>query len=251
MTSDLVQTVYTGKGKGQPKGQGLELTRAEGFLSGVQDIFDLLGGKSDTQAANPSEINVMELLKSAYRAIASSEKTIAEQKARILELESRLTVDELTGMTNRRGFFEAFTREIDRANRNKDEGGLLIMIDIDNFKTINDTHGHQAGDECLRLVGSFLMNEVRAMDVAARLGGDEFILLFPRTNREKAMKRAQKLAVRLNALTAEWKGQTIPIYACVGLRNFVAGDRIEDIIEDADAALYEHKKTRKAGRRAS
>lgn len=251
MTSDLVQAAYAGQGKSQNKGQGLELTRAEGFLSGVQDIFDLLGGKGDGQAAEPSEINVMELLKTAYRAIARSEKTITEQKQRIAELESRLTVDELTGMTNRRGFFEAFTREIDRANRNKDDGGLLIMIDIDNFKTINDTYGHQAGDECLKLVGAFLMNEVRAMDVAARLGGDEFILLFPRTNREKAMKRAQHLAVRLNALTAEWKGQTIPIYACVGLRNFVAGDQIEDIIEDADAALYEHKRTRKAGRNAS
>lgn len=250
MTSDLVQSAHTARRQGK-KGQRLELTRAEAFLSGDEDIFDLLGGQNEAKSGEQTEINVMELLKTAYRAIARSEKTIAEQKQRITELESILTVDELTGMTNRRGFFEAFRREIDRANRRQDEGGLLIMIDIDNFKTINDTYGHQAGDECLKRVGAFLMNEVRAMDTAARLGGDEFILLFPRTNREKAMKRAQQMALRLNGLTAQWKDREIPIYACVGLRNFVAGDRIEDIIEDADAALYEHKKTRRAVRNAS
>ena len=251
MASDHIQRFYTHNGQTKAQGHRLELTREDGFLSGAQDIFDLLGeaGKKDTDKG--ADVNVMELLRNAYKAISRSEKTISEQKQRINELESMLTFDELTGLSNRRGFFEVFTRELDRAKRSKGEGGLLIMIDIDNFKTINDTYGHPAGDECLRTVGAFLMNEVRAMDTAARLGGDEFILLFPRTNREKAMKRAQQLALRLNSLKAQWKGTDIPIYACVGLRNVAAGDRIEDILEDADAALYEHKKKRKAKRKAS
>lgn len=246
MTADYVQTSLTAREGLKGNGNGLELTRAEGFLSGAQDIFDLLDGKKKEIGKNTADIDVVELLKTAYRAIARSEKTIAEQKKRILELESHLTVDELTGLTNRRGFFEAFNREIDRVSRNKGECGLLIMIDLDNFKTINDTYGHQAGDECLKRVGAFLMNEVRAMDVAARLGGDEFILMFPRASKEKAMKRAQQLALRLNSLKAEWKGTEIPIYACVGMRDFRAGDRLEDIVEDADAALYEKKRQRKA-----
>ncbi len=241
MTADFVQTAYAKRQK-TPGDRKLELTRSEGFLDGALDIFDLLGGAGQDSAEG---VDIKELLKAAYRAIARSEKTIAAQQKRIEGLESLLTTDEMTGITNRRGFFEALNREMDRVNRDLNEGGLLIMIDLDNFKAINDTHGHQAGDACLKAVADFLMGEVRAMDTAARLGGDEFILLFPRTNREKAMKRAQNMALRLNALTAQWNGQTIPITASVGLRNFIAGDRIEDILESADSEMYEQKQERK------
>ncbi|MCB1838968.1 MAG: GGDEF domain-containing protein [Rhodospirillales bacterium] len=241
MTSDLVQNSYASRLK-KVSGRKLELTRAEGFLTGAMDIFDLLGG---TKTEGAPGLDVKELLKAAYRAIARSEKTISEQKQRIEALESLLTTDELTGITNRRGFFQNLSRELDRANRDQNEGGLLIMIDLDHFKTINDMHGHLAGDACLKKVADFLMGEIRAMDTAARLGGDEFILLFPRTTREKAMKRAQQLALRLNSLTVEWDGQQIPVHASVGLRNFGAGDRIEEILEDADEDLYLQKYERK------
>ncbi len=242
MTADLIQTAYAKRQK-PASDRKLELTRSEGFLDGALDIFDLLGGSGQESVDG---VDVKELLKAAYRAIARSEATVREQKQRIEALESVLTTDELTGITNRRGFFQTLGREMDRVNRDLNEGGLLIMIDLDNFKAINDTYGHQAGDACLKKVATFLMNEIRAMDTAARLGGDEFILLFPRTNREKAMKRAQQMALRLNNLTAEWNGKTIPITASVGLRNFVSGDRIEDILESADQEMYEQKQGRKA-----
>ncbi len=242
MTADLIQTAYAKRQKAAGE-RKLELTRSAGFLDGALDIFDLLGGAGQESAGG---VDVKELLKAAYRAIARSEKTIAAQAQRIESLESLLTTDELTGITNRRGFFQALSREMDRVNRDLNEGGLLIMIDLDHFKAINDTHGHQAGDACLKAVADFLMGEVRAMDTAARLGGDEFILLFPRTNREKAMKRAQNMALRLNALKVEWNGLSFPIKASVGLRNFVAGDRIEDILESADLDMYEQKQERKA-----
>jgi diguanylate cyclase (GGDEF)-like protein len=242
MTADLIHTAYAKRQK-PASDRKLELTRSEGFLDGALDIFDLLGGSGQESVDG---VDVKELLKTAYRAIARSETTIREQKQRIEALESVLTTDELTGITNRRGFFQTLGREMDRVNRDLNEGGLLIMIDLDNFKAINDTYGHQAGDACLKKVADFLMGEIRAMDTAARLGGDEFILLFPRTNREKAMKRAQQMALRLNNLTAEWNGKTIPITASVGLRNFISGDRIEDILESADQEMYEQKQGRKA-----
>ena len=240
MTSDYVQTTYMPLSSKDSKAK-LELTREEGFLSGVEDIFDLLS----TPKADTLPKDVTQLLQTAYKAIKNADQRIKRQNARIEELEALAMKDELTGMMNRRGFFEILKGEIDRANRDRNDGGLLIMIDLDNFKYINDTFGHAAGDECLKHVACFLDSEVRQMDCAARLAGDEFILLFPKTNKEKAMKRAQEMALRLNSLTVPWKGGDIRITASVGLRDYKAGDRIEDILQDADNNMYEDKRKRK------
>ena len=240
MTSDYVQTTYMPFSAKESKAK-LELTREEGFLTGVEDIFDLLS----TPKADKLPKDVTQLLQTAYKAIKKADQRIKHQNARIEELEALATRDELTGMMNRRGFFEVLRAEIDRANRDRNDGGLLIMIDLDNFKYINDTFGHAAGDACLKYVADFLEREIRLMDCAARLAGDEFILLFPKTNKDKAMKRAQELALRLNALTMPWKGGHIRITASVGLRDYSAGDQIEDILEDADKNMYEDKRQRK------
>ena len=244
MTSDIIHNIYAGLSAKKHKSK-LELTREEGFLNGAYDIFDLLS-EEGKQKANNREIN--KLLHSAYRAIEKAEKKIIEQSARIKELESLVTKDELTGLTNRRGFFEIFNRELGRVKRGQKKGGLLIMIDIDNFKNINDSYGHQAGDACLIEVARFLKKEIRAMDTAARLGGDEFILLFPKTDSKKAIKRAQELARRLNNVSALWGNDKINIKASVGMRDYGAGDTLQDIIEGADQALYQDKKQRKPTR---
>lgn len=184
------------------------------------------------------------LLRHANSIIDQAESKIRAQQERIFMLEDLATADDLTGLKNRRGFFEAFERELDLCNRGKSNGGLLVMIDLDNFKTTNDTHGHLAGDACLRLVGRTLQNEIRAMDTAARMGGDEFILLLSNTTRDDATARAQTIAARLNNLSLAWYGDLIPIRASVGLKNFGAGDQIDLIIRDADARMYQTKAAR-------
>ena len=188
------------------------------------------------------------LLKQAHTMIEQAEDTIFAQEKRIRQLEKVATTDELTGMLNRRGFYDAFTGELDRCQRGLVKGGLLVLIDLDNFKMINDTYGHLAGDAALRLVGRTLKNEIRSMDCAARLGGDEFVLLLSHTTKRDAAARAQNIGWKLNNLSLAWYGEEIPVRASLGLKDFSAGDKPDMIFNAADAGLYEQKEMRKTRR---
>lgn len=191
-------------------------------------------------------------LKWAHIRLQDAESTIAAQEKRIRELEQLSTRDELTGLLNRRGFQEVFAREMDRTQRGHSEGGLMILIDLDNFKTINDLYGHAAGDAALRLVSRTLENNSRVMDGCARLGGDEFILLLTNTDREKCLARAQNLIKQLNSLSLIWYGAEIPVRASLGLKEYKKGDTTENILGDADTLMYADKNTRKGlGHRAT
>lgn len=201
-------------------------------------------GAADNAAMQRTLSNTIALLKQAHMMIEKAETCIAAQNKKISRLEQIATTDELTGLKNRRGFYESFLKELDRCERGMSAGGLLVLIDLDNFKSANDTYGHMAGDACLRLMGRTLFNEVRAMDVAARLGGDEFVLLLSNTTKCEATKRAQELAARLNNLAVAWYGEEIPVRASLGLRAFGAGDKAHKIFNDADLELYENKYAR-------
>ena len=187
----------------------------------------------------------LSFLKMMTERLGHAEQKIAEQERRIRELEEQVTLDELTGLLNRRGFFDAFNREIDRTTRGHSDGGLLILIDLDNFKAINDTYGHMAGDAALRLVARTLKNTSRTMDACARLGGDEFVLLLANTQRDKALVRAQNLIRQLNSLSLVWYGAELPIRASLGLKDYCAGDTPESIFGEADSKLYDSKRLNK------
>lgn len=169
---------------------------------------------------------------------------IQAKSTRIAELESLLTTDELTKILNRRGFFDMFERELDRTNRQISTGGILIMIDLDNFKAINDTYGHSAGDKALQLVAQTLSIYIRKMDCAARLGGDEFIVLFSNTDQIASLERAQKLARKLNSLILKCDGHRIPIRASIGIEPYNKGDSVQGIFNKADAKMYKDKETK-------
>lgn len=170
---------------------------------------------------------------------------LARAESRIAELERQSTHDEMTGILNRRGFFENFAKEIDRTDRGYSQGGLLIMVDLDNFKAINDTYGHQAGDAALKLVAKTLVSSSRTMDSCARLGGDEFVLLMTDTARDKALARAQNLIKTLNSLSFVWYSAEIPVRASLGLKDYIKGDTIDDIFGAADENMYDNKRANK------
>lgn len=175
------------------------------------------------------------LLKQAHTIIKNSEN-------RIQELERLSMTDELTGVTNRRGFLKSFNRELDRVERGQSQGGLLIMIDLDNFKAINDNYGHDAGDMALKIVASTLANDIRLMDIVSRMGGDEFIISFANTDRQAALERAQYLIKKLNNLSFVWNGEEISVRASLGLREYKKGCKAHKIFSDADKDMYENKK---------
>lgn len=188
-------------------------------------------------------------LKHAYDTLSHAEVEIGDLRSRIVVLENLATTDELTSLKNRRGFFEAFQHEIETCSRMKTVGGLLVMIDLDNFKSVNDTYGHMAGDAALKLVARTLSGEIRKTDVAARLGGDEFVLLLSNTTKEKAVSRAQMISWQLNNLSLAWDGDIIPLQASIGLKEFGSKDRIESILQSADETMYANKNASKSERK--
>ena len=173
---------------------------------------------------------------------------ISQSEARIKELEKISNTDELTNLLNRRGFMRALEKELDRTNRGHSKGGLLIMIDLDNFKMLNDRFGHDVGDSALRLVGKTLNEDIRLMDFAGRLGGDEFILLFSDTTGKNALSRAESIIRKLNNLSFIKSGQEVQVRASLGFVEYKQGDEIDVIFKQADKQMYQDKNNKKAGR---
>src|ERR1700722_1732360 len=137
-------------------------------------------------------------LDSARLALTEADRVIRAQEEHIRRLEGLALTDELTGLLNRRGFTQALQRELALARRDLGASGVLIMADLDDFKSINDQLGHAAGDDYLRGAGRMLTASVRSSDIVARLGGDEFAVLCTRMSDDTGMKRLAKLEKAFN-----------------------------------------------------
>ena len=151
--------------------------------------------------------------------------------------EARARRDPLTGLSNRGVFDEQFPVELDRARRYLHPLALL-MIDLDNFKAINDTHGHMAGDAVLIDVARHLMREKRRSDTIVRLGGEEFVMLLPETDESAAVSLAERLRERVLA-SHGGEGVTVSIGVASYPTSATAG---RALLRAADDALYEAKR---------
>jgi diguanylate cyclase (GGDEF)-like protein len=154
-----------------------------------------------------------------------------------VELEKASITDTLTGLFNRRRLDQGFDQELDRAIR-YGHPLTLILIDLDRFKAINDTHGHQTGDEVLQKVAGILRQEVRSTDTVGRWGGEEFLIICPETDLTGAVAMAEKL--RSTIATAAWPPGT-HMTGSFGIAQFRDGDSMKDLVARADAALYRAK----------
>jgi len=177
--------------------------------------------------------------------LAEAQATIAEQQERIAHLESLTMTDELTGLLNRRGFYSHFRRELAAARRHDAAGGVLVMIDLDGFKAINDTHGHLAGDSYLRQVARLIAGAVRDEDVVARLGGDEFAVLLTNTDARSGAARARQLAESAASRHVFWNGADLPIRFSLGVQPYGAEDREDEVMRKADVKMYNNKSVRR------
>ncbi|HYH20752.1 MAG TPA: GGDEF domain-containing protein [Azospirillum sp.] len=191
------------------------------------------------------------VLESALAKLAEAQDLINQQQERIAYLESLTMTDELTGLLNRRGFYGHLRRELAAARRNPAAGGVLVMIDLDGFKAINDTHGHLAGDFYLRQVARLLQALVRAEDVVARLGGDEFAVLLTNTDTATGTARTAQLARVANGETVTWNGAKLPVRFSIGTQPYGPADHEEDVIRQADVKMYGDKGKRRGKRRTA
>jgi diguanylate cyclase (GGDEF)-like protein len=188
---------------------------------------------------------VMDELSRAGARLQAAEQRIAAMEKKIDELENLSTTDYVTGLLNRRGFEKFFAQEVARTRRYKTPGSVLLLFDLDRFKEINDTHGHLAGDACLKKVGECLTKRLRNLDGAARIGGDEFAVLLSYTNPEKAAQCIDDIKKILNDVQVEWAHKKLHFSASVG-SGYVSGEtKYEDACREADEALYDNKKKKK------
>lgn len=175
------------------------------------------------------------LAASVTRARAAHLAARQELTARLVELANH---DGLTGCLNHRAFYAAVEAELARAARHGHDVSLLV-VDIDDFKSINDTRGHLVGDAVLRAVGGALFAAARSTDAVGRLGGDEFAVLLPETDRAQAEAASDRFAEALAGLD-----DPVPVAATIGVAHLerpAAESRAQVLVAAADARLYELK----------
>lgn len=169
------------------------------------------------------------------------ERELAAARAQMSELEARAEIDPLTDILNRRGFERALKRSLDHAKR-YESSAALVYLDLDGFKSINDRHGHAAGDAVLKAVAMVLMRHVRASDVVARLGGDEFAVLLWQLSEDDVQRKARTLEAAVARTTATHAGATLSVGASAGVALLLPLDRPADVLERADRAMYARKR---------
>jgi len=169
-----------------------------------------------------------------------SKKLYDELEETNRKLFTKATIDALTGIYNRRFFMEQFQFMLLNAKRYKQDLGFIIL-DIDNFKIINDTYGHSCGDEVLIAFGKCLNRTLRQTDIVGRFGGEEFVCLLPNITKNGFFMVLKKLLDNIRNLEVTYEGKIITFTASIGAVNSLNKNSIDDIIKDADTLLYKAK----------
>jgi diguanylate cyclase (GGDEF)-like protein len=155
-------------------------------------------------------------------------------------LEEQATSDGLTGLLNQRTFRKRLS--IDLSKLDSRLGCAVIMADIDHFKVVNDTYGHQAGDEVLKNIANIIQKTIRKAVMAARYGGEEFVLYLHNVDREKAKQKAERLRLIIEQMRFEFGGKEVGITASLGIACYPSdGSETRELLERADEALYRSK----------
>lgn len=196
------------------------------FIAIKQDV-------STRKQAEESLRNINERLRTHIMQVEELQERLREQAIR----------DPLTGLFNRRYLDEMLNRELARSER-QSAPISLVMLDLDHFKKINDTHGHQAGDIILRLLGDLLDDLVRAGDIVCRYGGEEFVVVMPGAPLEIATHRAEEWRLAFGLMSVQYQGATLQTTLSAGVATYPQHARsAEQLLRAADQALYQAKQT--------
>ncbi len=175
--------------------------------------------------------------------IARLRAEVAALTARAEAAEAAAEHDVLTPVLNRRGFTAAMTRTMAYCTRYK-VPAVLLYLDLDGFKAVNDTLGHAAGDAALVKVAELLVENVRATDAVGRLGGDEFAVLLLNADMDAGREKAAGLKAALEGAGFEWEGTPAVLGGSFGVRAFAGQVDVETWLAEADAAMWVRKRGR-------
>lgn len=209
-------------------------------IRGTDDVSAIIGilnqALTETRRLRASE----DALAAAQRKVADAEHRIEAMRNELEHVKAMLHQDPLTGTLNRRGIDDAYRQEASRCDRH---GGRLCvaLIDIDNFKMLNDTLGHQAGDRALVHIANIVTNTLRPTDRVGRFGGEEFMLLLPDTRLNQTASVMARIKRELAARPLEENNTRITITFSGGIAQRTDQETLEQLVGRADAALYQAK----------
>lgn len=173
-----------------------------------------------------------------YRGAATNITSSKVDRENMLRL---ATTDHLTGLLNRNRFMEELEHTIALAKRHSTEG-VVLFVDLDRFKAVNDTHGHEAGDEVIKAIASILKKSVRSTDVVSRLAGDEFAVIMHNVDTKQAQEKVAEIIDRVNKMRVEYKGAKLQVTMSVGMIGYPqSGKDASQLLTSADLAMYRAK----------
>jgi diguanylate cyclase len=220
-------------------------------IAGADSLHSLAGAVKalldDTRA-------VQSAVKQSQTRLAADRAHAAELESKVRELESELrrlsdevSTDALTQVANRRGLAQAFDAEAARAQRAEGDAASLAvaLIDIDNFKKLNDSLGHAAGDQALKALAAAVRDRLRPVDHLARFGGEEFVVLLPATPPDEAQAVLTRLQRSLSEALFLHENREVFVTFSAGVTGWRAGEPLQAALERADEALYEAKRSGK------
>ena len=218
-----------------------EISHATDTAQVSKIINNIIG---ETRAVQSEAVKSRDIIVAAQKEVMEAEIKIKDLESKLAHMSELVREDQLTGSLNRRGMDDIFEREADRADR-RNSPLCVAMLDLDNFKRLNDTHGHAAGDEALVHLVRIVKQTLRSIDTIARYGGEEFVIIMPETDIEEAaqaMTRVQRELTK-HFFTSDLKRLFITFSAGVALRG--PHEPQEALIKRADKAMYAAKQAGK------
>lgn len=213
--------------------------------SNITELSHLLHDiMQDTRIIQASALRSHEELVDARKQVHQAEDKIRELEQQLNEVSELVREDQLTGALNRRGMDAAFENEATRADRHSSTL-CVALLDVDNFKRLNDTLGHQAGDEALVYLSKIIKGTLRPSDSVARYGGEEFVILLPEVGLNEAVATVERLQRTLTKKLFLHENERLLITFSAGVALRAPNESQEDVIGRADAAMYKAKHTGK------
>lgn len=212
------------------------------MVSGISNELGSLPADADDGKAVANAVSkIVSANADLQKRLEEAERKIAAQAEEIRTQQSEARTDSLTQLANRRAFDDEVGRNL-KAFQSEGRQFSLMLFDVDHFKKFNDTHGHQAGDEVLRSVGTTLKRVVKSGDVPCRYGGEEFAVIMPGTRVADARVAAERVRQAIEDMTVTFEGKPLKVTASIGVAQVLSSEEAPALIRRADDGVYASKK---------